>query len=269
MREELKMLTKRIIPCLDIKESRVVKGVKFVNLIDAGDPIELASFYEKEEADELVFLDITASWEKRNIIIELVEKTAEKVFIPFTVGGGIRNLEDIYYLLRAGADKVSVNTAAVLNPLLIQEASLKFGNSTIVVAIDVVKIDSDWELVINGGRTRTGLRVIDWVKEVERLGAGEILLTSMDKDGTKEGYDTKLTKIVSENVNIPIIASGGAGKPEHLYEVLVEGKADAALAASIFHKKEYSIPKVKEFLGKRGVEIRLAEEKVKGEKNNG
>ncbi|GAI75737.1 unnamed protein product [marine sediment metagenome] len=263
------MLTKRIIPCLDIKECRVVKGIKFVNLTDEGDPIELASFYEKEEADELVFLDITASWEKRNIIIELVEKTAEKVFIPFTVGGGIRNPEDIYYLLRAGADKVSINTAAVLNPLLIQEVSLKFGSSTIVVAIDAVKIDSDWEVVINGGRTRTGLRILDWVKKVERLGAGEILLTSMDKDGTKEGYDIKLTKIVSENVNIPIIASGGAGKPEHLYEVLVEGKADAALAASIFHKREYSIPKVKEFLGQRGVEIRLAKEKVKSEKNNG
>ncbi|HZK12801.1 MAG TPA: imidazole glycerol phosphate synthase cyclase subunit, partial [Atribacterota bacterium] len=173
------MLTKRIIPCLDIKEGRVVKGIKFVNLIDAGDPIELASFYEKEEADELVFLDITASWEKRNIIIELVEKTAEKVFIPFTVGGGIRNLEDIYHLLRAGADKVSINTAAVLNPFLIQEVSLKFGSSTIVVAIDAVKIDSDWEVVINGGRTRTGLRILDWAKKVERLGAGEILLTSM------------------------------------------------------------------------------------------
>lgn len=269
MKGELTVLTKRIIPCLDIKEGRVVKGIKFVNLIDAGDPIELASFYEKEEADELVFLDITASWEKRNIIIELVEETAEKVFIPFTVGGGIRNLEDIYFLLRAGADKVSINTAAVLSPLLIQDASLKFGNSTIVVAIDAVKIDSDWEVVINGGRTRTGLRILDWVKKVERLGAGEILLTSMDKDGTKEGYDIKLTKIVSENVNIPMIASGGAGKPEHLYEVLVEGKADAALAASIFHKKEYSIPKVKEFLGKRGVEIRPAKEKVKGGKNYG
>ena len=265
----MKVLTKRIIPCLDIKEGRVVKGIKFVNLTDEGDPIELASFYEKEEADELVFLDITASWEKRNIIIKLVEKTAEKVFIPFTVGGGIRNPEDIYYLLRAGADKVSINTAAVLNPLLIQEASLKFGSSTIVVAIDAVKIDPDWEVVINGGRTRTGLKVIDWAKKVERLGAGEILLTSMDKDGTKEGYDIKLTKKVSENVNIPIIASGGAGEPEHLYKVLVEGKADAALAASIFHKKEYSISKVKEFLGQKGVEMRLAEEKVKGDKNNG
>jgi len=262
------MLTKRIIPCLDVNRGRVVKGIKFVNLTDKGDPIELASFYEKEKADELVFLDITASWEKRNIIIELVEKTAERIFIPFTVGGGIRNLEDVYYVLRAGADKISINTAAVTNPLLIQEASLKFGSSTIVVAIDAIKTDSDWEVVINGGRTRTGLRILDWVKKVERLGAGEILLTSMDKDGTKEGYDIELTKMVSENVNIPIIASGGAGEPEHLYEVLVEGKADAALAASIFHKKEYSIPKVKEFLGQRGVEIRLTKEKVKGEKNN-
>jgi len=263
------MLTKRIIPCLDIKEGRVVKGIKFVNLTDAGDPVELASFYEKENADELVFLDISASWEKRNIIIELVEKTAKKVFIPFTVGGGIRNVEDIYYLLRAGADKVSINTAAVLNPQLIKKASLKFGSSTIVVAIDVVKIDSDWEVVINGGRTKTGLNVVNWAKKVEELGAGEILLTSMDKDGTKEGYDIKLTRKVSKNVNIPIIASGGAGKPEHLYEVLVEGKADAALAASIFHRKEYSIPKVKQFLSQKGVEIRLAKEKVKSEKNNG
>lgn len=255
------MLTKRIIPCLDISKGRVVKGIKFVNLTDAGDPIELASFYEKEEADELVFLDITASWKKKSIIIELVKKTAEKVFIPLTVGGGVRNLEDIYYLLRAGADKVSINTAAVLNPPIIQEASLKFGSSTIVVAIDAVKMDFEWEVVINGGRTRTGLKVVDWAKKVEKLGAGEILLTSMDKDGTKEGYDIELTRKVSENVNIPIIASGGAGKPEHLYEVLVEGKADAALAASIFHKKEYSIPKVKEFLKQRGVEIRLAREK--------
>ena len=262
------MLTKRIIPCLDVNRGRVVKGTKFINLIDEGDPIEMASFYEKEEADELVFLDITASWEKRNIIIELVEKTAERVFIPFTVGGGIRNLEDIYYVLRAGADKISINTAAVTNPFLIQEASLKFGSSTIVVAIDAVKIDSDWEVVINGGRTRTGLRILDWVKKVERLGAGEILLTSMDKDGTKAGYDIRLTKMVSENVNIPLIASGGAGEPEHLYEVLVKGKADAALAASIFHKREYSISKVKEFLGQRGVEVRLTKEKAKGEKNN-
>ncbi|HBY57511.1 MAG TPA: imidazole glycerol phosphate synthase subunit HisF [Candidatus Atribacteria bacterium] len=263
------MLTKRIIPCLDVNRGRVVKGIKFINLVDEGDPIEMASFYEKEEADELVFLDITASWEKRNIIIDLVEKTAEKVFIPFTVGGGVKNLEDIYYLLRAGADKVSINTAAVLNPFLIREASLKFGSSTIVVAIDAVKVDSDWEVVINGGRTGTKLQVVDWAKEVERLGAGEILLTSMDKDGTKDGYDIELTKTVSEKVNIPVIASGGAGEPEHLYEVLVNGKADAALAASIFHRREYSIPRVKEFLRQRGVEVRLAKEKAKGEKNRG
>ncbi len=262
------MLTKRIIPCLDTKEGRVVKGIKFVNLVDAGDPVELASFYEKEGADELVFLDIAASWEKRNIIIELVKKTAEKVSIPFTVGGGIKNLEDISQVLRAGADKVSINTAAVLNPPLIQEACLKFGSSTIVVAIDVVRVDSDWEVVTNGGRNRANLKVVDWAKKVEKLGAGEILLTSKDKDGTKEGYDIELTKMVSENVNIPIIASGGAGEPEDLYEVLVKGKADAALAASIFHKKEYSISKVKEFLGQRGVKIRLAKEKVKGEMNN-
>ncbi len=261
------MLTKRIIPCLDVNKGRVVKGTKFDNLVDEGDPIEMASFYEKEEADELVFLDITASWEKRNIIIDLVGKTAEKVFIPFTVGGGIRNLDDIYYLLRAGADKVSINTTAVLNPLFIREASSKFGTSTIVVAIDAIRTDSIWEVVINGGRTRTKLPVVDWAKEVERLGAGEILLTSMDKDGTKDGYDIELTKTVSEKVNIPVIASGGAGEPKHLYEVLVNGKADAALAASIFHRRECSIPRVKEFLKQRGVEIRLTEKKGEGCEN--
>ena len=261
------MLTKRIIPCLDVSRGRVVKGTKFINLKDEGDPVEMASFYEKEEADELVFLDITASWEKRNIIVDLVEKTAEKVFIPLTVGGGIRSLEDIYYLLRAGADKVSINTAAVLNPLLIREASLKYGSSTIVVAIDAVKIESDWEVVINGGRTKTGLRILDWVKQVENLGAGEILLTSMDKDGTKDGYDIELTKVVSEKVNIPVIASGGAGEPRHLYEVLVNGKADAALAASIFHRREYSIPRVKEFLRQKGVEVRFAKNKDERREN--
>jgi len=261
------MLTKRIIPCLDVNRGRVVKGTKFINLKDEGDPVEMASFYEKEEADELVFLDITASWEKRNIIVDLVEKTAEKVFIPLTVGGGIRRLKDIYYLLRAGADKVSINTAAVLNPLLIREASLKYGSSTIVVAIDAVKIESDWEVVINGGRTKTGLRILDWVKQVENLGAGEILLTSMDKDGTKDGYDIELTKAVSEKVNIPVIASGGAGEPRHLYEVLVNGKADAALAASIFHRREYSIPRVKEFLRQKGVEVRFAKNKDERREN--
>ena len=251
------MLTKRIIPCLDINKGRVVKGTKFVNLKDEGDPVELAAFYENEDADELVFLDITASWEKRKTIIELVKKTAEKVFIPFTVGGGIKTLDDIFYILRAGADKVSVNTSAVLKPELIREASLKFGSSTIVVAVDAMSSASGWEVVINGGRTRTNIDVVDWVKEIERLGAGEILLTSMDKDGTKEGYDIQLTNSVSENVNIPVIASGGAGKPEDLLEVFIEGKADAALAASIFHRKEYSIAKVKDFLRERQVRIRI------------
>ena len=251
------MLTKRIIPCLDINKGRVVKGTKFVNLKDEGDPVELAAFYENEDADELVFLDITASWEKRKTIIELVKKTAEKVFIPFTVGGGIKALDDIFYILRAGADKVSVNTTAVLNPELIREASLKFGSSTIIVAVDAMSSASGWEVVINGGRTKTGKEVVDWVKEVEKLGAGEILLTSMDKDGTKEGYDIELTRSVSENVNIPVIASGGAGKPEDLLEVFIEGKADAALAASIFHRKEYSIAKVKDFLRERHVRIRI------------
>ena len=251
------MLTKRIIPCLDINKGRVVKGTKFVNLKDEGDPVELAAFYENEDADELVFLDITASWEKRKTIIELVKKTAEKVFIPFTVGGGIKTLDDIFYILRAGADKVSVNTSAVLKPELIREASLKFGSSTIVVAVDAMSSASGWEVVINGGRTRTNIDVINWVKEIERLGAGEILLTSMDKDGTKEGYDIQLTNSVSENVNIPVIASGGAGKPEDLLEVFIEGKADAALAASIFHRKEYSIAKVKDFLRERQVRIRI------------
>jgi len=251
------MLTKRIIPCLDINKGRVVKGTKFVNLKDEGDPIELAAFYENEDADELVFLDITASWEKRKTIIELVKKTAEKVFIPFTVGGGIKTLDDIFYILRAGADKVSVNTSAVLKPELIREASLKFGSSTIVVAVDAMSSASGWEVVINGGRTRTNIDVVDWVKEIERLGAGEILLTSMDKDGTKEGYDIHLTRRVSESVNIPVIASGGAGKPEDLLEVFIEGKADAALAASIFHRKEYSIAKVKDFLRERQVRIRI------------
>jgi len=251
------MLTKRIIPCLDVNQGRVVKGTKFINLVDAGDPIELASFYEKEGADELVFLDITASWEKRNIIIELVKNTAKEVFIPFTVGGGIKNSEDIFHILRAGADKISINTAAVLNPQLIEKASSRFGSSTIVVAVDAIKNNSGWEVVINGGRTGTNIAVIDWVKKVEKLGAGEILLTSMDKDGTKEGYDIELTRIVSENVRIPVIASGGAGKPYDLYEVFNKGKADAALVASIFHKKEFSIAKVKSYLREKDIKIRL------------
>ncbi len=250
-------LAKRIIPCLDVKEGRVVKGVKFVNLTDEGDPVELAAYYEKEQADELVFLDITASWEKRDILIKVVEETSGKIFIPFTVGGGIHKLDDIYQLLRAGADKVSINTAAVLHPEIIRESALKYGSSTIVVAIDAIRRDNYWEVVINGGRTPTGKDAIKWAKEVEKLGAGEILLTSMDCDGTKEGFDTELTCQVVENTGCPVIASGGAGNLRHFYKILTEGKASAALAASIFHRKEISITQVKKYLAEKGVSIRL------------
>ncbi|MCD6231026.1 imidazole glycerol phosphate synthase subunit HisF [Candidatus Aerophobetes bacterium] len=251
------MLAKRIIPCLDIKDGRVVKGINFVKLRDAGDPVENALFYEKEEADELTFLDITASNEKRKIIFEVVERCAEKVFMPFTVGGGIRTLEDIRSLLKAGADKVSINTAAVKNPSLIEKASRKFGNQCIVVAIDAKRKKDFWEVYIYGGRTPTGIDVVKWAKRVEKLGAGEILLTSMDKDGTEDGYDIELTKSVSEAVNVPVIASGGAGNPEHLYQVFTLGGASAALAASIFHYRKYSIKKVKEYLKKRGINVRI------------
>jgi len=250
-------LAKRIIPCLDVKEGRVVKGVKFVNLTDEGDPVELAAYYENEQADELVFLDITASWEKRDILIKVVEKTSEKIFIPFTVGGGIHKLDDIYQLLRAGADKVSINTAAVLHPEIIRESALKYGSSTIVVAIDAIRRDDYWEVVINGGRTPTGKDALKWAQEVEKLGAGEILLTSMDCDGTKEGFDTDLTCQVVENTGCPVIASGGAGNLRHFYKILTEGKASAALAASIFHRKEISITQVKQYLAEKGVSIRL------------
>ncbi|MFW6134762.1 MAG: imidazole glycerol phosphate synthase subunit HisF [Elusimicrobiota bacterium] len=250
-------LAKRIIPCLDVKEGRVVKGVKFVNLTDEGDPVELAAYYEKEQADELVFLDITASWEKRDILIKVVEETSGKIFIPFTVGGGIHKLDDIYQLLRAGADKVSINTAAVLHPEIIRESALKYGSSTIVVAIDAIRRDEYWEVVINGGRTPTGKDAIKWAKEVEKLGAGEILLTSMDCDGTKEGFDAELTCQVVENTGCPVIASGGAGNLRHFYKILTEGKASAALAASIFHRKELSITQVKKYLAEKGVSIRL------------
>lgn len=250
-------LAKRIIPCLDVKAGRVVKGIRFVNLTDEGDPVELAAYYEQEKADELVFLDITASWEERNILIDVVRKTAEKIFIPFTVGGGVRQLDDIYQLLRAGADKISINTAAVQNPAIIRQASLKFGSSTIVVAIDAVKKNNHWEVVTHGGRTATGKDAIEWAKEVEKLGAGEILLTSMDCDGTKKGYDNELTRLVVENTKCPIIASGGAGSLEHFYQVFVEGKADAALAASLFHRKEITISQVKEYLKKRGIAVRM------------
>lgn len=250
-------LAKRIIPCLDVKNGRVVKGVKFVDLTDEGDPVELAAFYEQQNADELVFLDITASWERRNILLKVVEETSEKIFIPFTVGGGIHKIEDIHQLLRAGADKVSINTAAVKNPKIIREAALKYGSSTIVVAIDAIKRDDYWEVVINGGRTSTGKDAVKWAQEVEKLGAGEILLTSMDSDGTKDGYDIELTRQVVEKTKCPVIASGGAGKLEHFYQVFAEGKASAALAASIFHRKEISIARVKEYLAEKKIPVRL------------
>ena len=250
-------LAKRIIPCLDVKNGRVVKGVKFVDLTDEGDPVELAAFYEQQNADELVFLDITASWERRNILLKVVEETSEKIFIPFTVGGGIHKIEDIQQLLRAGADKVSINTAAVKNPKIIREAALKYGSSTIVVAIDAIKRDDYWEVVINGGRTPTGKDAVKWTQKVEKLGAGEILLTSMDSDGTKDGYDIELTRQVVEKTKCPVIASGGAGKLEHFYQVFAEGKASAALAASIFHRKEISIARVKEYLAEKEIPVRL------------
>lgn len=256
------MLAKRIIPCLDINQGRVVKGINFVNLIDAGDPIKNAQFYEKEGADELVFLDITASHEKRATIIELVKQVAQVVFMPFTVGGGIRTAQDIRDILLAGADKVSINSSAVKEPKLISQTSKIFGSQCIVVAIDAKKRDkkkskSKWEVYINGGRIPTGLDVIDWAKKVEKLGAGEILLTSMDFDGTKDGYDLELTRELADNVKIPVIASGGAGKPEDFYNVFKETKATAALAASIFHFREYKIKTIKEYLKQKGVEIRL------------
>jgi len=252
------MLTKRIIPCLDVKDGRVVKGVKFLNLKDAGDPVEVAQFYDNEVADEIVFLDITASFEKRNIMLDVVKRTAETVFMPLTVGGGIRNLDDIRQLLKAGADKVSINTAAVKDIELVKKASEKFGSQCIVVAIDAKRSGKGkWEVYIHGGRISTGIDAVKWGKKVEKMGAGEILLTSMDMDGTKDGYDIELTRKFSENLNIPIIASGGAGNLEHIYSAFTKGKADAALAASIFHYKEYSIREVKEYLKKRKVSVRI------------
>lgn len=252
------MYTKRIIPCLDVKDGRVVKGTNFVGLRDAGDPVELASVYDKEMADELIFLDITASCEERNTMVQVVEQTASQVFIPFTVGGGIRTVEDIRKMLKAGADKVSLNTAAIKNPDLIAEGAKRFGSQCIVLAVDARQAGQDkWEVYINGGRTPTGLDVLEWVKKGVSLGAGEILLTSMDKDGTKDGYDIPLTRAVSEAVNVPVIASGGAGKMEHFYEVLTEGKADAVLAASVFHFGQFTVGKVKAFLREKGVDVRL------------
>lgn len=252
------MLAKRIIPCLDVNAGRVVKGTNFVDLRYAGDPVVLAAFYDHEGADELVFLDITASAEERSIIYDVVRRTAEQVFIPFTVGGGIRSIEDIRNLLKAGADKVSLNTAAVKNPSLITDSARRFGSQCIVVAIDARRQgEGKWEVVINGGRTPTGLDAVEWSKKVEGLGAGEILLTSMDKDGTKDGYDIDLTRAVSESVRIPVIASGGAGTLEHLYQAIAEGAADAVLAASIFHYREYTIREAKRYLKDRGVPVRL------------
>ncbi len=251
------MLAKRIIPCLDVKDGRVVKGVNFVNLRDAGDPVANASFYEKEGADELVFLDITASYEDRDTMVDVVRRTAEQVFMPLTVGGGIRNISDIRNLLNAGADKVSINTAAVKDPGLISESSGRFGSQCIVVAIDAKKSSKGWEVFTHGGRTPAGIDAVKWAKQAERRGAGEILLTSMDRDGTKAGYDLALTKEISGNVGIPVIASGGAGSPEHLLQGLTRGKADAVLAASIFHFREYSVKQVKQYLKRKGVTVRI------------
>lgn len=253
------MLAKRIIPCLDVKDGRVVKGINFVNLQDAGDPVECAATYSREGADEIVFLDIAASIENRNTILEVVKKTAEKVFIPLTVGGGIRNLEDIRILLKCGADKVSINTAAIENPNLIKESSEEFGSQCIVVAIDAKLRDSGsgWQVYAYGGTKPTGKDALEWAKKAEDLGAGEILLTSMDRDGTCDGYDIEVTRIMSETINIPLIASGGAGEPEHLYQALSEGKASAALAASIFHYGTHSIQETKKYLRQKGITVRL------------
>lgn len=252
------MLAKRIIPCLDVHGGRVVKGTNFVNLRDAGDPVELAAFYDREGADELVFLDISASYEERRTMIEVVRHTAQEVFIPFAVGGGIRNVEDIRNILSAGADKVSINSAAVREPGIITEGALKFGSQCIVVAIDARrKTENLWEVYIDGGRVPTGIDAVEWAKKVESLGAGEILLTSMDKDGTKDGYDLELTAAISEQLGIPVIASGGAGNLEHLYEAVVKGKADAVLCASIFHYREYTVQEAKEYLANKGVAVRL------------
>ncbi len=250
------MLTKRIIPCLDVKDGRVVKGVSFVELRDAGDPVESAKAYDEQGADELVFLDITASHEKRKTILNVVEKTASDVFMPLTVGGGIRTVEDIRELLRAGTDKVSINTSAVEDPDFVRRASERFGSQCIVVAIDARRRGSSWEVYTHGGRKPRGIDVIEWAKKVESLGAGEVLLTSMDKDGTKDGYDLELTRAVSRNVTIPVIASGGAGTLEHIYEAFTEGLADAALAASIFHFGVFTIPQTKRYLEERGISIR-------------
>ena len=255
------MLAKRVIPCLDVDRGRVVKGTNFVNLRDAGDPVEVAARYEREGADELVFLDITASHEGRDIMLDVVRRTAEQVFMPLTVGGGIRSLEDVRQLLLAGCDKVSINSAAVTDPEFVRAAALKFGSQCIVVNIDPKRIQKDgrevWEVHINGGRIGTGLEAVEWAQRVEELGAGEIVLTSMDADGTKDGYDIEITSAVSEAVTIPVVASGGAGCPEHLADAVTKGKADAALAASIFHFGEYTIQETKRIMAEHGVAVRM------------
>lgn len=253
------MITKRIIPCLDVNNGRVVKGVNFVNLIDAGDPVEIAAAYDQAGADEVVFLDITASSDNRATKVDMVRRVAEKVFIPFTVGGGIRTVDDFRAILREGADKVAVNSAAIMNPTLISEAADKFGSQCVVVAIDAKRRPdgSGWNIYKNGGRVDMGIDAVEWAVQANKLGAGEILLTSMDCDGTKNGYDVELTRTVSDNVSIPVIASGGAGKLEHFYDAFAEGKADAVLAASLFHFKELEIREVKAYLRSRGISVRL------------
>lgn len=253
------MFTKRIIPCLDVNNGRVVKGINFVNLRDAGDPVEIAAAYDKAGADEVVFLDITASSDNRNTVVDMVRKVAENVFIPFTVGGGIRTVDDFKALLREGADKISINSSAINTPQLISDAADKFGSQCVVVAIDARKRTdgSGWNVYKNGGRIDTGLDAIEWAIKADKMGAGEILLTSMDCDGTKNGYDIELTRLISENVSVPVIASGGAGTKEHFYEALTEGKADAALAASLFHYKELEIMDLKKYLADKGVSVRI------------
>ena len=251
------MLAKRIIPCLDVNAGRVVKGIKFVELRDAGDPVEIARFYDQEGADELCFLDITASHEKRDIILDVVARTAEQVFIPLTVGGGINQPEDIRKLLRAGADKVSINTGAVTRPEFVREAAETFGSQCIVVAIDAKRAGDRWEVFTHGGRKQTGIEACAWAKKMEDYGAGEILLTSMDRDGTKNGYDLELTRAITDRVVIPVIASGGVGNPLHIYEGFAIGNASAALAASIFHYREYTIQQCKSYLTERGVPVRM------------
>jgi len=252
------MLAKRIIPCLDVDRGRVVKGVSFIHLRDAGDPVELAGYYSEQQADELVFLDITASSEERETVYDMVRRTADNVFIPFTVGGGIRSEDDVRRLLESGADKTSLNTAAVADPKLVERCAKRFGSQCIVVAVDAKGIgDNRWEVYTHGGRTPTGIDAVEWAKKVVELGAGEVLLTSMDTDGHLDGYDIPLTRAISEAVEVPVIASGGCGSPQHMVDAIVDGKADAVLAASIFHFGTYTIRQVKEYLAERGIPVRL------------